>query len=90
MPRHDPCHLPIRGELVAGAGCVGDQGKEWMGCFLEDLRAFGINANQWTTAAQDEGNGAGGRTKGRNVSWQNGSLLRKPGLDHGMQSYART
>ena len=30
------------------------QGKEWTGCFLDDLRAFGINANQWTTAAQDE------------------------------------
>ena len=29
--------------------------KEWMGCFLNDLRAFGINADQWTTAAQDEG-----------------------------------
>ena len=26
-----------------------------MGCFLDDLRAFGINAAQWTTAAQDEG-----------------------------------
>ena len=26
-----------------------------MGCFLEDLRAFGINTDQWTTAAQDEG-----------------------------------
>ena len=26
-----------------------------MSCFLDDLRAFGINANQWTTAAQDEG-----------------------------------
>ena len=23
--------------------------------FLDDLRAFGINADQWTTAAQDEG-----------------------------------
>ena len=22
--------------------------------FLDDLRAFGINADQWTTAAQDE------------------------------------
>ena len=41
------------GEL--DAGCVGDQEKEWMGCFLDDLRAFGINADQWTTAAQDEG-----------------------------------
>ena len=42
------------GEMVGGAGCVGGQEKEWMGCFL-DLRAFGINVDQWTTAAQDEG-----------------------------------
>ena len=26
-----------------------------MGCFLDDLRAFGINVYQWATAAQDEG-----------------------------------
>ena len=26
-----------------------------MGCFLDHLKAFGINADQWTTAAQDEG-----------------------------------
>ena len=26
-----------------------------MGCFLDDLRAFDLNADQWTTAAQDEG-----------------------------------
>ena len=31
------------------------QEKEWIGCFLDDLRAFGINADQWTTAAQEEG-----------------------------------
>ena len=43
------------GEMVGGAGCVGGQEKEWMGCFLDDFRAFGINAYQWTTAAQDEG-----------------------------------
>ena len=42
------------GELEGGVGCVGGQEKEWMGCFLDDLRAFGINADQWTTAAQDE------------------------------------
>ena len=28
--------------------------KEWTGCFVDDLRAFGINADQWTTEAQDE------------------------------------
>ena len=43
------------GEMVGGAGYVGGQEKEWMGCFLDDLRAFGINADQWTTAAQGEG-----------------------------------
>ena len=46
----------LLGEMVGGAGCVGGQEKEWMGCFLDDdLRAFGINADQWTTEAQDEG-----------------------------------
>ena len=35
--------------------CGGGQEKEWTGCFLDDLIAFGINADQWTTAAQDEG-----------------------------------
>ena len=34
---------------------MGGQEKEWVGFFLDDLRAFGINADQWTTAAQDEG-----------------------------------
>ena len=42
------------GEMVKGAGCVGGQEKEWMGCFLDDLRAFGIDADRWMTAAQDE------------------------------------
>ena len=44
------------GEILGGAGCLGRLGKEWMGCFLDDLRDFGINADQWTTAAaQDYG-----------------------------------
>ena len=42
------------GEMVGGAGCVRGQGKEWMRCFPDGLRAFGINADRWTTAAQDE------------------------------------
>ena len=49
-----PKHVMF-GEMVGGAGCVGGLKKEWMRCFLDDLRAFGINADQWTTAAQDEG-----------------------------------
>ena len=78
------------GEIVEGAGCVGGQEKEWMVCFLDDLRAFGINADQWTTAAQDEGNGGERQNKVRNISWRNGSLQRKPRLDYDMQWYART
>ena len=42
------------GEMMGGVGCVRGQEKEWMGYFLDDLRAFGTNADQWTTAAQDE------------------------------------
>ena len=38
-----------------GRGLCGGEEKEWTGCFLDDFRAFGINADQWTTAAQDEG-----------------------------------
>ena len=41
----------IRGGTVSS----GRQEKEWMGCLLDDLRAFGIKTDQWTTAAQDEG-----------------------------------
>ena len=58
VARMEDTRLPkcvMIGELVGGAGCVRDQEKEWMGCFLDDFRAFGINAHQWTTAAQDEG-----------------------------------
>ena len=34
------------GELVGGAGCVGDQEKEWTGCFLDDLRVLGIKTSE--------------------------------------------
>ena len=58
VARMEDTRLPkcvMFGEMVGGTGCVGGQEKEWMGCFLDHLRAFGINADQWTTAAQDEG-----------------------------------
>ena len=57
VTRMEETRLPkcvMFGELVGGAGCVRSQEEEWMRCFLDDLRAFGINADQWTTAAQDE------------------------------------
>ena len=43
------------GEMVEGAGCVRGQENEWTGCFLDDLRAFDINAKKWTTVVQNEG-----------------------------------
>ena len=64
---------------MRGAGCVGGQEKEWMGCFLNDLRAFGINADQWTTTAQDE---RGWRRTAEQGAGHFGSLKRKPGLDN--------
>ena len=59
------------GELVGGGDCVGGEEKEWMGCFLHDLRAFGINADQWTRRLQPitRGDGAQRRNKGRNILW---------------------
>ena len=58
VARLEDTRLPkcvMLGELVGGAGCVGSQEKEWMGCLLDGLRAFSTNTDQWTTAAQDEG-----------------------------------
>ena len=45
----------VRRIIGGGCGLCGGQEKEWiMGRFLDDLRAFGINAYQWTTTAQDD------------------------------------
>ena len=58
VARMEDTRLPkcaMFGELVGGAGCVGGQGKNWMVCFIDDLRSFDINADQWMTDAQDEG-----------------------------------
>ena len=70
---------------------MGGQEKKQTGYLLDDLRAFGVNADQWTAVAQDEG----GRSKTEehcrewNVSWLTGSLQRNPGLDYygSMQLY---
>ena len=40
---------------IGGRGLHEGQAKEWLGCFLDDLRAFDINADQWKTAAQAKG-----------------------------------
>ena len=87
------------GEIVGGVGCVGGQEKEWMGCFLDDPRAFGI-VDQWTTAVQDEGEWRRtGRTRGgtfhgkidrckENQGWTTAcsGLLERDGKDQGEDS----
>ena len=40
---------------MVGRGLYGGLGKRVDGVFLDDLRGFDINTDQWTTAAQDEG-----------------------------------
>ena len=42
-------------ELVGARAAWGGRKKRGWRCFLDDLRAIGINADQWTTIAQDEG-----------------------------------
>ena len=60
-----------------------------MGCFLNGLRAFGINADQSTRLQpRTRGNDARRRNNERNVSRRNKSLQRKLGMDYGMQWYA--
>ena len=59
--------------------------KSLIGSLLDDLTAFGIDNNQWTTAAQDKGETRKRAEQGRKCSWRNGSLQRKPELDDGMQ-----
>ena len=94
VARMEDTRLPkcvMFGELVGGAGCVGGQEKEWMGCFLDDLSPFGINADQWTTAAQDEGEWrrtAEQGTKHFMAKWIAAEKA-KAGL-YGMQWYAPT
>ena len=78
------------GEMMGGAGSVGGQEKEeWMKCFLDDLRAFGINADQWTTAAQDEGEWRRTAELGAEHFMAKWIVAEKPRLDHGIQWCAR-
>ena len=52
---HETAKRVKLGGLVGGAVCVGWQVKEWMGCLLDNLGVFGMDAGQWTIATQDEG-----------------------------------
>ena len=56
-----------------------------MGCFLDEPRAFGINADQWTTTAQDEGKWCRTTEQGAERFMAKRIDAEKTGLDYGMQ-----
>ena len=51
---------------------------------LDELRAFGINADQWTTAAQDEGEWLKTAEQGAERFMARWIAAEKLELDHGM------
>ena len=73
------------GEHVGGAKCVGEGFEKSVDGVSPRRPAFGIDADQWTTAAQDEGERRKTAGQGRKFSWGDESLQRKPELDYGMQ-----
>ena len=46
------------GELIAGKGQErqfnGGRHKDWLPCLSEDMKAFGIESEGWTSRARDE------------------------------------
>ena len=60
------------------------------GCFLDDLNAFGIKGDQWTTAAQDEREWRRTVEQGAEYFMVKWIAAEKARLDYGMQWYART
>ena len=69
MARMEDTRLPkcvMFVELVGAAGCVGGEEKEWIGCILNDLRYFGINADPVNDCSPGRGGMVqNGRTRGR-------------------------
>ena len=48
-------HMTAKCVMVADACSVGGALKRVDGVFLDDLSVFGINADEWTTPAEEEG-----------------------------------
>ena len=90
MARMEDTRLPknvMFGELVGGAGCVGGRKKkEWGVSSGTTSELSSSTSTSGRLEHMTRGNEAGRWNKGRNVSWRNGSLQRKPGMDYGMHS----
>ena len=75
------------GEMVEGAGCAGARKEsEWVVSWTTSELSASTPASG-RLQPRTRGNGAERPNKGRNISWRNGSLQRKPRLDYGMQWY---
>ena len=60
------------------------------GCFLDELGAFGVDADQSTTASQDEGKCRKMTKQGAKRFMAKLIAAEKVRTDYGMQQYART
>ena len=79
-------------ELVGAAGCalVEVPGKRVDGVFPGRPQSFRHQRRPVDNCSPGRrGMSQNGGTRGGTISWRNGSLQRKPRLDHGMQPYVR-
>ena len=93
VARMEDTRLPkcaMFGELVGGAGCGGGYKKSGWGVSWTTSDLSASTPTSGRLQPRTRGNGAERQNRGRNISWRNGSLRRKPRLDYGMQWYART
>ena len=72
------------GEIVGGAGCVGTRKKSGWGVSWTTSELSASTPTSGRRQPRTRGNVAERQNKGRNISWRNGSLQRKPkaGLRH--------
>ena len=88
VARMEDTRLPKRvvfGEMVGGAGCAGGRKKSGRDVSWTTSELSASTPTSGRLQPRTKGNGAERQNKGRNISWRNGSLQRKPRLDYGMQ-----
>ena len=88
VARMEDTRLPkcvMFGELVGARAAWGGRKKSEWGVSWTTSELSASTPTSGRLQPRTRGNGAGRRNKGRNVSWRDGSLQRKPGLDYGMQ-----
>ena len=70
--------------LICGVVCVEGQEKNGWGVSCTTSELTSSTPTSGRLQPRTRGNGAGRRNKGRNISWRNRSLQKRPGLDYGM------